>query len=136
MSKKYIKQRKYKSSFFLNWQLSKFPTGNYQLTSASILNRDSTISANFEAFGHPRGHPILPFYTLSIVSVSAPQIYLLLFVSRELLRLRLAPHKMDNTPEILAECALDHPFFIKEKGQQHTLFTVIRYQFKLGVVHK
>jgi hypothetical protein len=39
-------------------------------------------------------------------------------VSRELLRLRLAPHKMDNTPEILAECTLDHPFFIKEKGKR------------------
>jgi hypothetical protein len=24
---------------------------------------------------------------------------------------------MDNTPEILAECQLDHPFFIKEKGE-------------------
>ena len=34
-----------------------------------------------------------------------------------ILRLRLAPHRMDNTPEILAECSLDHPFFIKEKGK-------------------
>jgi hypothetical protein len=35
-----------------------------------------------------------------------------------LLRLRLAPHRMDNTPEILADCPVDHPFFIKDKGKR------------------
>ena len=36
-----------------------------------------------------------------------------------LLRLRLAPHRGDNATEILAECGLDHPFFVKEKGKHH-----------------
>ena len=37
-----------------------------------------------------------------------------------LLRLRLAPHRGDKVTEILAECSLDHPFFVKDKGRQAT----------------
>ena len=34
------------------------------------------------------------------------------------LRLRLAPHRADsqNSTEILADCAIDHPFYVKDKG--------------------
>ena len=38
--------------------------------------------------------------------------------SEVLLRLRMAPHRGDNSTEILAECSLDHPFYVKEKGKQ------------------
>jgi len=34
-----------------------------------------------------------------------------------LLRLRLEPHAGDNSAEILADCPLEHPFFVKEKGE-------------------
>ena len=34
-----------------------------------------------------------------------------------LLLLRMAPHRADTSTEILAECSLDHPFFVKEKGE-------------------
>ena len=35
------------------------------------------------------------------------------------LRLRLAPHRADreNSTEILADCAIDHPFYVKDKGR-------------------
>ena len=37
------------------------------------------------------------------------------------LRLRLAPHRADsqNSTEILADCAIDHPFYVKDKGRKH-----------------
>ena len=36
------------------------------------------------------------------------------------LRLRLAPHRADsqNSTEILADCAIDHPFYVKDKGRK------------------
>jgi hypothetical protein len=36
--------------------------------------------------------------------------------AKDSLRLRLAPHRMDNTPDILADCPPEHPFFVKDKG--------------------
>ncbi|CAB4068832.1 HBP1 [Lepeophtheirus salmonis] len=46
-----------------------------------------------------------------------------------ILRLRMAPHRGDNSPEILAECSLDHPFFVKEKGWSsgHARFSIEKY---------
>ena len=37
-----------------------------------------------------------------------------------LLRLRLAPHRADSnsSTEILADCPLDHPFYVKDKGRK------------------
>ena len=32
------------------------------------------------------------------------------------LLLRMGPHRVDNAPDILAECPIDHPFFVKDKG--------------------
>jgi hypothetical protein len=29
----------------------------------------------------------------------------------------MAPHRGDTSTEILAECSLDHPFFVKERGK-------------------
>jgi len=37
---------------------------------------------------------------------------------QQVLRLRMAPHEGDNSAEIVAECPLEHPFFIKEKGKE------------------
>lgn len=34
-----------------------------------------------------------------------------------ILRLQLAPHGFVDTPEIMAECPLDHPFLVKHKGK-------------------
>ncbi|TRY78184.1 hypothetical protein TCAL_04268 [Tigriopus californicus] len=36
--------------------------------------------------------------------------------SQTLLILRMAPHREDNATELLAETALDHPFYVKERG--------------------
>ena len=41
----------------------------------------------------------------------------LLQQQQQLLRLRMSPHLGDNSTEILAECAIEHPFFVKEKGR-------------------
>ena len=37
-----------------------------------------------------------------------------------LLRLRLAPHRADSnsSTEILADCPLEHPFYVKDKGKK------------------
>lgn len=34
-----------------------------------------------------------------------------------ILRLQLAPFGLVDYPEIMAECPLDHPFFVKHKGE-------------------
>lgn len=39
--------------------------------------------------------------------------------SAAVLRLRMAPHRGDNSAEILADCAFDHPFFVRDKGKIH-----------------
>ena len=44
--------------------------------------------------------------------------------SATLLRLRLSPHRHDN-PDILADCPLDHPFFIKEKGKRASMVSYL-----------
>ena len=33
------------------------------------------------------------------------------------LLLRMGPHRVDNAPDILADCPIDHPFFVKDKGK-------------------
>ena len=33
------------------------------------------------------------------------------------LLLRMGPHRCENLPDILVECAINHPFFVKDKGQ-------------------
>ena len=33
------------------------------------------------------------------------------------LLLRMGPHRSENLPDILVECAINHPFFVKDKGQ-------------------
>ena len=33
------------------------------------------------------------------------------------LLLRMGPHRCENLPDILVECAVNHPFFVKDKGQ-------------------
>ena len=32
------------------------------------------------------------------------------------LLLRMGAHRVDNAPDILADCPIDHPFFVKDKG--------------------
>ena len=39
------------------------------------------------------------------------------------LLLRMGPHRCENLPDILVECAINHPFFVKDKGQFSTIYT-------------
>ena len=40
------------------------------------------------------------------------------------LLLRMGPHRVDNAPDILADCPIDHPFFVKDKGILYYLYNV------------
>ena len=38
------------------------------------------------------------------------------------LLLRMGPHRVDNAPDILADCPIDHPFFVKDKGSLYNAY--------------
>lgn len=41
------------------------------------------------------------------------------------LLLRMGPHRCENLPDILVECAINHPFFVKDKGQFSIICTIV-----------